>query len=82
MCRLDMAASQNLHRGATMLLQGRPSCGGRRAPAAGQGAAPGQCRSAGGGTARLTFTVLVSVKLSNMPSSDISRPMPLCFTPP
>lgn len=35
-----------------------------------------------GGMPRLTVTLLRLVKLSSMPSSEHSRPMPLCFTPP
>lgn|GEM_PF-1519724 len=36
----------------------------------------------GGGVFRLIVTFLRCVKLSSMPSSENSRPMPLCFTPP
>lgn len=39
-------------------------------------------RPQGAGKPRFTVTLFFWVKLSSMPSSENSRPMPLCFTPP
>ena len=36
----------------------------------------------GAGRPRFTVTLFFCVKLSSMPSSENSRPMPLCLTPP